>query len=513
MNISTNATKVNITDEVFPNQQWTATNLHYGKHVENAKAFYDARQRPLVYWRNEFFEYTGTHYRVLSTAAIRTEIYSFLDHAFTKHFDKDANEGAGEWKKAPYRFDTIEVRELLSALQCLAGKTFVSDRANAPCWLHGAGDKPDPRNLIALQNKIVDLVTGETFPHSPDFLSTTVLPYAYDPKAECPEWQKFIDSVSDDPAWQRELQKAIGYMLSNDRSQQKLFLMKGPRRSGKGTMIRVMAGLIGGENVVSSKLNQVGTRFGQEQLIGTKAAFFPDERLDKGTAPAVAWLLSISGEDDVSIERKNLRNWKGRPETKIWISTNVTPGFDDASATIASRFVVFMLHQSFAANPDKGLTKKLLAELPGIFNYAVEGIRMLREDGEFIQSAEGEEVIERMSNIAAPIRIFARDRLVFAEGESVEMKLAHRTYKVWCEVSGNRAMSLGKFEDAILEFDGVTSHKHGPRGAQVLTLHGVRLRQAGEDAEEPEVETPAADPMLDDGEPGNVVDMNAHRRA
>ncbi|HJU20474.1 MAG TPA: phage/plasmid primase, P4 family [Stellaceae bacterium] len=452
--------------------------------MANASEFVKCRKKPLVYYRGDFYEWTGTHYKPRSADAIRTEIYSFLNRAEVSV----PGRVEGEWQAEPFRPNITNVRELFSALKHLEGKTFIPDDIDAPCWLRGGGNKPDARNLIALENSILDLETGIALPLSSDFFTMTALPFDYDPEAKCPEWQSFIAGLfpncEDGQGTRREFQKAIGYMLSSDRSQQKIFLMKGPPRSGKGTTLRVLAALLGRENVVSPKLAELREHFGRQQLIGKKAAFFPDERLDGKTSEIVAWLLSISGEDDVSIPRKNRTNWNGRLDAKVWISTNPTPGFEDASAAIAERFVVFKLMHSHSENPDTGLTGRLLGELPGILNWAMEGLRMLREDRQFFQPEEAMDEIERMADIAAPIRVFVRERMVREAGRSVELREAYQAYAGWCESAGHKPLSRTKFETAILDaFPDVTRKYEGPRGKQAAVLRGIGLWVAGKQPE------------------------------
>lgn len=387
------------------------------------------------------------------------------------------------WREEPFKPYDRAVRKVLDALKHLAGKVYIDDEIDAPCWLRGQ-DRPEPKNLIALQNCILDLETGENIPHSADFLSMTALPFAYDPEAKCERWEKFIEEIFPDcPAEKgarREFQKAVGYLVSSDRSQQKIFLVKGPARSGKGTIIRILSALIGRENVISPKLSELREHFGRQQLIDKKAAFFPDERLDGRTSSIVEWLLSISGEDDVSIARKHQKNWHGRLGVRCWIATNTTPGFEDASAVIASRFIVFKLTQSFAGKEDTGLTNALLSELPGILNWAMAGLRMLRADGKFIQPAEAQEDIEQMRRIASPILPFADEHLEIGPDRCVELAKVHDAYVEWCADAKHKPLSRTKFGSAITDaFPGVILRYRGSRGSQVPMFEGIGLRKPG----------------------------------
>src|SRR4029079_12571743 len=85
-------------------------------------------------------------------------------------------------------------------------------------------------------------------------------------------------------------------------------------------------------------------------------------------------LLSISGEDGQTIDIKYRSPWSGRLNVRFLILTNEIPRFSDASGALASRFVMLMLEKSFCGSEDMSLTDKLVEELPGIFNWAMDGL-------------------------------------------------------------------------------------------------------------------------------------------
>ena len=82
--------------------------------------------------------------------------------------------------------------------------------------------------------------------------------------------------------------------------------MIGPkRRSGKGTIFRVLGALLGKENVVSPTMAALNTGFGLQPLIGKIAALVPDARFNSRHDAITERLLSISGEDALTIDRRS----------------------------------------------------------------------------------------------------------------------------------------------------------------------------------------------------------------
>ncbi|MCH7779835.1 MAG: hypothetical protein IH848_03240, partial [Acidobacteria bacterium] len=115
-----------------------------------------------------------------------------------------------------------------------------------------------------------------------------------------------------------------GYILGGDTRLQKIFLFVGPRRSGKGTIGRVLTGLLGSHNVAAPTMAGIATNFGLAPLIGKPLGLISDARLSGRTdgQVVVERLLTISGEDSLTIDRKYKEPWTGQLPTRFVILTN-----------------------------------------------------------------------------------------------------------------------------------------------------------------------------------------------
>ena len=122
----------------------------------------------------------------------------------------------------------------------------------------------------------------------------------------------------DDPDSIALLQEYVGYVLSGRTDMQKLLLLIGPTRSGKGTIARMLTELIGRGHVAGPTLASLGTNFGLSPLLGKPLAIISDARL--GDTPAhtvVERLLSITGEDMLTVDRKYREPWSGKLPTRF----------------------------------------------------------------------------------------------------------------------------------------------------------------------------------------------------
>src|SRR5262249_9219267 len=147
-----------------------------------------------------------------------------------------------------------------------------------------------------------------------------------------------------------------------------------PPRSGKGTIGRVCEALLGRDNVVGLGLATLGGRFGLASLMGKSLAIVPDAHL--GTGSDRSWiterLLSTSGEDTQTIERKHLPSVTTRLAVRFMMLANQIPSLDNLSGALASRLLLLRLENSWVGKEDPRLIDSLLAEMPGILLWALE---------------------------------------------------------------------------------------------------------------------------------------------
>jgi putative DNA primase/helicase len=384
--------------------------------------------RTLHHWRGGFWQWDGARYRDASKTAVEAAAWRWLDRA--QH-----RTPAGEL--VSYHPNRARVGDVVAAL---AADTGLEDATNAPAWLSSDGDQPPAREFMAVPNGLLHLPSGELYPPSPAYFGLACCGVAYESDAPDPaEWRKFLRELwPDDDDAIAALQQWAGYCLSSDTSQQKIMLLVGPPRSGKGTIARVLTALLGPDSVAAPTFAGLATNFGLSPLIGRSLAIIGDARLSGRTDRAIVTerLLSISGEDMQSIDRKHAEIWTGRLGTRIMILTNDLLDVSDASAALASRFLALVMTVSFLGREDHGLADRLMGELPGILKWAVDGYQELRRRGRFRQPVRGGEAVEEMENLASPVLAFVRECCMVHAGLIVEKDALHKAFQTWCAEQG-----------------------------------------------------------------------------
>jgi putative DNA primase/helicase len=377
--------------------------------------------------QSTFFVWSGSHYREIDREEVRADVYRFLDGA--QQLNK-------EGKQVPFNPTRNKVGDVFEALAAAAQ---LPGTVRAPTWLCD-DDRPNADEFLACANGLLHLPTRALLPHTPAFFGVNAVDYAYDATANPPEaWLNFLNSIwPDEQEPIDSLQELFGLLLTPDTRHQKAFLIIGPKRSGKGTIARVITALLGADNVVGPTLNNLSQNFGLSPLIGKPLAIISDARLGGRTDEHVIAerILSITGEDSLSVDRKFLPAWTGRLPTRFLILTNELPKLSDASGALASRFIVWRLTRSFYEQEDMNLTAKLLVERPSILLWAMEGLDRLVRRGHFIQPKSGDQAVRDLGELASPISAFVRDCCVLNPKYSEECGKLFEAWIAWCRDNG-----------------------------------------------------------------------------
>jgi putative DNA primase/helicase len=430
--------------------------------------------RTMQHHNGAFYRWVGTHYTEQTTDEMRAAIYSFLDHAQQKN-DKD--------ELAPFNPNKAKVGNVLEAT---AAATQLSSDTQPPAWLDG-GNHPPASEIVACSNGLLHLPARKLLPHSAAFFSMNALDFAYTPNAPEPHvWLKFLaDLWPGDQQSRDALQEFFGLVLTADTSYQKAFLIVGPKRSGKGTIARVLTHMLGQANVAGPTLSSLSQNFGLAPLIGKRLAVISDARLSgKADQSIIAErILSITGEDSLTIDRKFREGWTGKLDARFLILSNELPRLSDASGALASRFVVLSLAHSWFGAEDRTLTGKLLGELPGILLWAMAGWDRLTKRGYFEPPASSAAAVAQLEDLGSPIGAFLRERCKIWPGVTVPPTVLYESWCDWCRDQGRDhpgiVQTFGRDLSAAVPGLTIKKQREGDRTYRIYD--GIRLRTADDD--------------------------------
>jgi putative DNA primase/helicase len=374
-----------------------------------------------VWWAEDFYTWTGSHWAVEPASVLKRWLYEQTGDAVYLAPGKGEDDPPVERPWAPTR---KKIDDLTHALGIGVLQRF--------------GD-PDVGG-IATTTGVLDPITRTEKPHAPSRFNLHAVPFAYEPEAVCPGWTAFLEAILPGDRQAHEfLAEWFGYVLSGRTEQQKMAAIVGPRRSGKGTIARVLSAMVGAHAVAGLNLSHLGGTFGLEPLIGKMLAVCGDVRWNTRTiGDAVPVLLEMVGEDSITVHRKNRISWTGRLGARVMVMSNETPTFTDRSGALGGRMVIVKLDRSFYGQEDTGLTEKLLGELPGILNWALDGLSRLTGRGSFTIPESGATEAESVRRLSDPIGTFLEDWCQVGPSYSISLDHLFLKYQNWCETEGRK---------------------------------------------------------------------------
>ncbi|MGH6670740.1 MAG: DNA primase family protein [Xanthobacteraceae bacterium] len=456
--------------------------LSRGTPRDSAKAFCTWNRPNLIRQQQDWLDWNGRAYDVIEDDTIRADIAAWLDTAFEEYMDESSGKKNRRFKPKP-----TDVSSIYSSLESLVHKR--ADTFSPPCWLDAAANRPDPLDLISCESGLVDMRTRKLYKHTPAFFTLNSIPLVYDPTAPRPKlWLKCLDQWFECNAGLIALlQELFGYTLSGDTSQHVAPFLWGVPRGGKSTVLRVLTDLVGRANTHSPSIKELSGRFGLWGCLGKSLITITDMDIDSRTeiGNAATSIKAITGEDMISVERKNKDPWAGLMAGRIWLAANGLPDFGSHASAICTRVRVLPFFVSFLGREDRDLTNrrgtgKLQMELPGILNWALDGLDRLRENGRFTECIESESAKNRMLYQSQPIRGMVEDLCELRADVHIDKAVLYSVYVTYCNGAGERPISSNKFAEKLLEiYSVVGSSRRSIKGSEHRPpiFAGIRLKE------------------------------------
>lgn len=454
------------TDRTLPTAQAFVQEFYTHSGGEGHTLYHYAGM-PMAWRDNRYVE--------LEDESMRHRLLPWLHAAVRMRFDSDAN----QWVPQDFPANPNTVK---AALDSIKAYTHLPATTISPSWIGIHPDRPDAREIIACRSSLLHLPTMTHLPPTPAFFAINALDYDPDPSAKPPEsWLEFLGQIfgDDTQAWDL-LQDWMGYCLTGDTSQHKMLLLVGPKRSGKGTIARVLTRLVGQGNVCGPTTSSLAGAFGLQPLIGKSLAIVSDARFSgENIQTVIERLLCISGEDTLTIDRKHMTSVTMKLPTRFVFLTNELPRLTDSSGALAGRFMMLRLTESFYGREDKTLTQRLLDELPGILNWAIEGWKRLNQRGHFVQPTSADDAMRDMEDLSSPVGAFVREQCIVGAGQRIWVDDLYAAWKSWCDQEGRSSVTTKQTfgRDLLAAVPGISCRRNLNLGR---FYEGISLHDTGE---------------------------------
>jgi putative DNA primase/helicase len=343
--------------------------------------------------------------------------------------------------------------------------------------------------LLACANGTVDLRTGELRESRRDDLITKYVPIAFDRSAQCPTFLAFLTRIfAGNERVIGFLQRALGYALTGDTTEQVIFLLVGTGANGKSTLLTVAVTMLG-DYAVSTRAETFMVKSGDTipndvaQLKGARLVIAVEA--EAGHRLAEGLVKQATGGDRLTARFMRAEYFTFEPTFKIFLASNHRPTVRGTDHAIWRRIKLVPFSVTIPDDQqDRHLSEKLRAELPGILAWAVRGCLEWQQHG----LGEPEEVRAATAAYRADMDVlgdFLRDRCVTEKGAHVSSVTLYQAYDAWAHGAGERAVSRRIFALRLIERGFTQSRTKAER-----RWEGLRVRMPDDVVTEGDADSP-----------------------
>ncbi len=356
--------------------------------------------------------------------------------------------------------------------------------------------------ILGVQNGVVELKTGKFRAARREDLITKRTNVVFDPNARCPNWLKFLDTVTgSDVSIQSYVQRVVGYTLTGSVREEVMFVLYGTGNNGKSTFRETVHSLLG------------------DYALAADAGLLIERKTPGGATPELARLKGrrlvsinetsendhlnearvkfITSQDKVTARNLYQQFFDFDPSHKTFLTTNHKPIIRGTDIGIWRR--IHLLPFTVAIPPEKVekdfRDRRLMPELPGILIWALAGLAAYFKQG-----------LNPPKAVIASTESYRQDMDVVGQwiAERCEVDLnatvptshAFNDYFQWATEEVGWAIKMLKFRRNISD-RGFSAEKgtHGQRMIRGLRLKSTVMTPATQTAADVGEQTVVADPL------------------
>jgi putative DNA primase/helicase len=302
-------------------------------------------------------------------------------------------------------------------------------------------------HLLAFNNCVVDLRTGENFPHIKDYYLTNKIPHDYEANKTCPE--VFLNFVVDSFGEEFiEVIRAFTSMFLDPTAPYGRFpYLVGQSGGGKGTLLRFWARLFGKEGSGSaSNFADISTPEGRHQyLTGKRIFMFPD--MGGYTAGLRAFYEIVDNGEMTGRALYNSATYSKTWNVRFGVGSVDYLQIENSGDGFGRRAYVIPVRNR-TVTPDQYLAQKLEAVKADVISWA---LAMDKEERDRILLSPPESERAKIATLNAALHADSTRSFVdlclrpTSETTIVSNALLHELYKAYCKIHGYSPLGMSKF--------------------------------------------------------------------
>jgi putative DNA primase/helicase len=309
--------------------------------------------------------------------------------------------------------------------------------------------------LASTLNGTLNLRTGDFYEAKRSDYISKQLGANYDTDADCPRWKKFLNEIFDgDKELIRFVQKIVGYSLTGDVSEQKMFIFYGFGKNGKTVFINIISALLGNYSASASFKTFDADKQSEQtndlaMLNGRRFVSMIESAADKKLNEPLVKLTT--GGDRISCRFLHKEFFEYVPQFKLFLATNHKPVITQTDFGIWRRIVLIPFTQNFEGREEDGIEETLKSELSGILNWALEGLKMWQVERLKPLPTAVTSATDKYKDDSDTVKQWLDFQTLQSAESMMKASAAYTNYKIWSEENGYYALGNRNFKSSLEE--------------------------------------------------------------
>lgn len=253
-------------------------------------------------------------------------------------------------------------------------------------------DYAPTKSVVSLRNRMLNLDTMESMPHSGEVETAIYLDIDYDPQARAPRWEQFLHEVLTEEQAIMVMQEFFGcvFVDRNKIHMAEALFLYGQGANGKSVVLDVMKDILG-KNMTNASLKSLCAGMHSDyhlaSIDGALLNFSPDEGAESFSTGI---FKNLTDGSPIRVRPIGEKPYDAHNMPLMACNLNKIPQTTDTSNGYYRRMLIIPFTRVFRKEEmDRQLNDKLRKELSGIFNWIMVGRkRIIAQDGCFTESAE-----------------------------------------------------------------------------------------------------------------------------
>jgi putative DNA primase/helicase len=331
--------------------------------------------------------------------------------------------------------------------------------------------------LLGTKSGIVDLRTGEPLQISRAHMVTRSVGVAFDPAGKCPRWRQFISEIMlGDKEMIAFIQTLVGYLLLGGNPLRLIFFLHGIGRNGKSVFIETLLKLMGdyGEpaksELIMKRRADRDSESAQPFMLKLRGKrYITASEVGEGMQLDAAVVKTLTGGDEMTVRGLHSAPVKFTVEGKFVIRCNHRPIIDGADQAIWDRVVEIPFDMRLdEAEQDTSLRTALLAELPGILNWAIRGCMKYQQAGLVRPQKVRDQIKSYRDSQDSCMQWLEESAVLGGIKDKLQSSAIYRHYENWCARRSARLPTYPITQKAFTE-------KLIAKGCRPIKSHGERM--------------------------------------